>query len=156
MSDASTSPDQLPAPDHAATSRRSQRLKRAAQWSAWMGGVAVAAGALYLGVLVYTTPQVDQLRRAQAVRPSVILLSDGEVIGRFSTAYQAPVALKEVSPDLISALIATEDHRFYAHSGLDPKRLVASAWNTMRGDTQGGSTLTQQLARNLFPVEIGN
>ena len=156
MSDASTSPDQLPAPDDAAAPRGSQRLKRAAQWSAWMASAAVAAGAIYLCVLVYTTPQVDELRRAQAVRPSVILSSDGEVIGRFSTAYQAPVTLKEVSPDLISALIATEDHRFYAHSGLDPKRLVASAWNTMRGDTQGGSTLTQQLARNLFPVEIGN
>ena len=156
MSDASDSPDQLPPPDHPARPRWSQRLKRAAQWSGLAACAAAAAGAVYLCVLVYTTPQVDELRRAQAVRPSVILSSDGEVIGRFSTAYQAPVTLKEVSPDLINALIATEDHRFYAHGGLDPKRLVASAWNTLHGDTQGGSTLTQQLARNLFPVEIGN
>ena len=155
MTDPNTSPDRLP-PVHAARPRWSQRLVRAAQWSALTASAVAAAGAVYLCVLVYTTPQVDDLRRAQAVRPSVILSSDGEVIGRFSSTYQAPVTLKEMSPDLISALIATEDHRFYAHSGLDPKRLVASAWNTLRGDTQGGSTLTQQLARNLFPVEIGN
>jgi penicillin-binding protein 1A len=132
------------------------RLKRTLQWSALGGIGAVAATAVYLCVLVYTTPDVDELRRAQAVRPSVILSADGEVIGRFSTAYQAPVTLSQVSPDLISALIATEDHRFYEHSGIDPTRIVASVWNTMHGDMQGGSTLTQQLARNLFPQEIGN
>ncbi|MBC8055496.1 MAG: transglycosylase domain-containing protein, partial [Rhizobiales bacterium] len=150
-------PDQrFDAPQSPLPPRWPRRLARAARWSALIGGGTVAAVAAYVCVLVYTTPQVDELQRAQAVRPSVILSSDGEVIGRFAVAYQAPVTLKEVSPDLINALIATEDHRFYAHSGLDPKRLVASAWNTLRGDTQGGSTLTQQLARNLFPVEIGN
>ncbi len=132
------------------------RLRRILKWTAWGAGAAVVAIAVYIGVLVSTTPDIEQLKRAQAVRASVILSSDGEVIGRFSTAYQAPVTLKEVSPDLINALIATEDGRFYTHHGLDPIRLVASAWNTLHGDMQGGSTLTQQLARNLFPVEIGN
>ena len=132
------------------------RLRRILTWTAWGTAGLSAAFAVYIGVLVYTTPDVEQLKRAQAVRASVILSSDGEVIGRFSTAYQAPVTLKEVSPDLINALIATEDRRFYGHSGIDPLRLVASAWNTLHGDMQGGSTLTQQLARNLFPVEIGN
>ena len=131
-------------------------LRRVLKWTAWAAAGASAVIAVYLGVLVYTTPDVEQLKRAQAVRASVILSSDGEVIGRFSAAYQAPVALKNVSPDLINALVATEDHRFYEHRGIDPIRLVASAWNTLHGDMQGGSTLTQQLARNLFPVEIGN
>ena len=133
-----------------------RRLRRILAWTAAGAAGAVAVLAAYLGVLVYTTPDVAQLQRAQAVRASVILSSDGEVIGRFSSAYQAPVTLKDVSPDLINALIATEDRRFYEHSGIDPIRLVASAWNTLHGDMQGGSTLTQQLARNLFPVEIGN
>ena len=134
----------------------SGRFRRIAIWSAALTGVAAAAVAVYIGVLVHTTPDVEQLKRAQAVRASVILSSDGEVIGRFSNAYQAPVTLKEVSPDLINALIATEDRRFREHHGIDPIRLVASAWNTLHGDMQGGSTLTQQFARNLFPVEIGN
>ena len=146
-------PESGPAPE---PRRWPPSLKRTLQWSA-LGGVGLAAVmAVYLCVLVYTTPDVAELRRAQALRPSVILSSDGEVIGRFATAYQAPVTLKEVSPDLVNALIATEDHRFYEHSGVDPTRIVASMWNTLHGDMQGGSTITQQLARNLFPQEIGN
>jgi penicillin-binding protein 1A len=142
----------------AASDRWSARLRRIAQPAVLLtaGAGIVLAFVVYLGVLVYTTPDVATLRRAQAVRPSVILSSDGEVIGRFAVAYEAPVTLKEVAPDVIHALIATEDHRFYSHHGIDPKRTVASAWNTLRGDVQGGSTLTQQLARNLFPQEIGN
>ena len=132
------------------------RLKRTLKWAALFFGIGAVGASVYLGVLAYTTPDVEQLKRAQALRPSVILASDGEVIGRFSTVYQAPVTLKDVSPDLVNALIATEDRRFYDHHGVDPIRLVGSAWNTLRGDVQGGSTLTQQLARNLFPVEIGN
>jgi penicillin-binding protein 1A len=132
------------------------RFRRVLKWSALAAAGGSAAIAVYLGVLAYTTPDVDQLQRAQAARPSVILSSDGEVIGRFSTTYQAPVTLKNVSPDLINALVATEDHRFYEHHGIDPIRLAASVWNTLHGNMQGGSTLTQQLARNLFPVEIGN
>jgi penicillin-binding protein 1A len=111
---------------------------------------------LYLGVLTYTTPSLAELKRAQGMRPSVIVSADGELIGRFAAAYQAPVMLKNISPDLINALIATEDRRFYEHHGIDWRRLLASAWNTLRGDMQGGSTITQQLARNLFPQEIGN
>ncbi|HEY4067276.1 MAG TPA: transglycosylase domain-containing protein [Burkholderiaceae bacterium] len=138
------------------SSKPPPRVLRVVLWSLGLGAVAAGAFGIYIAVLVQTTPDVEQLRRAQALRPSVILSSDGEVIGRFSSAYQAPVALKDVSPDLVNALIATEDRRFYEHHGIDPVRLVASAWNTLRGDMQGGSTLTQQLARNLFPVEIGN
>jgi penicillin-binding protein 1A len=119
---------------------------------AGLGGVV----AIYIGVLIYTTPNLAELKRAQGLRPSVILSADGELIGRFTSSYQAPVSLKNVSPDLIQALISTEDRRFYDHHGIDYKRLVASVWNTLRGDMQGGSTITQQLARNLFPQEIGN
>jgi monofunctional biosynthetic peptidoglycan transglycosylase len=126
------------------------RLRRILIWAAWGTAAATAAFAAYIGVLVYTTPDVEQLKRAQAVRASVILSSDGEVIGRFSTAYQAPVPLKDVSPDLVNALIATEDKRFYEHHGLDPVRIVGSAWGILQGRWQGGSTITQQLAKNLF------
>ena len=132
------------------------RARRIGTGLALAAGVAAVAAGVYIGVLVYTTPGVDDLKRAQGLRPSVILSADGEVIGRFSTLYQAPVTLKQVAPDLVNALIATEDHRFFQHNGLDPKRMLASAWNTARGNTQGASTLTQQLARNLFPQEIGN
>ena len=139
-------------PGAAAPSRQRRNLKRAG-WSAL--GLLVA-GLVYFGVMVYTTPGVEELRRAQAARASVILSSDGEVIGRFSTAYQAPVALAAVPQDLVHALVATEDHRFYEHHGIDPTRIAGSVWHILHGRMEGGSTLTQQLARNLFPQEIGN
>jgi penicillin-binding protein 1A len=133
-----------------------ERRRRIARWATAGSAALAAAFAAYLGVLTYTTPGVDDLRKAQGAWPSVILSADGEVIGRFSTAYQAPVALKDVAPDLVNALIATEDHRFYEHHGLDPTRIVGSIWRSAHGDLQGGSTITQQLARNLFPQEIGS
>jgi len=156
-SDTPVDPSDPAAPVDPVVPRRwPQRLKRGLQWSGLAAIGAIAAMSVYVCVLVYTTPDVADLRRAQAVRPSVILSSDGDVIGRFSTVYQAPVSLKEVPPDLVHALIATEDHRFYAHHGIDPARIVGSAWAILRGKFQGGSTITQQLARNLFPQEIGN
>ncbi|MEP7100522.1 MAG: transglycosylase domain-containing protein, partial [Burkholderiales bacterium] len=149
-------PDDSPEAPTPAPRRWPQRLKRIAQGSALAVSALAAVMAVYVCVLVYTTPQVEELLRAQAVRPSVILSSDGDVIGRFSVAYQAPVTLKEVPKDLVNALISTEDHRFYEHNGIDPTRIVGSAWGILHGKMAGGSTLTQQLARNLFPQEIGN
>jgi penicillin-binding protein 1A len=149
------SPDAAP-PEPETPYRWPRRLTRGLKWSALIATGAGVAFSVYVGVLVYTTPDVAELRRAQALRPSVILSADGDVIGRFSSAYQAPVTLQEVPPDLIHALIATEDHRFYEHHGIDPERIAGSAWGILNGRFQGGSTITQQLARNLFPQEIGN
>ena len=146
-----------PAPSHPRSQARGRpsRLQRW-RWVVWGAGLAVLASATYLTVLVVTTPDVNELRQASTARPSVIVSSDGEVIGRFAAAYQAPVSLQDVAPVVLQALIATEDHRFYQHGGLDYTRIAGSAWKTMQGDVQGASTLTQQLARNLFPQEIGS
>jgi hypothetical protein len=65
------------------------------------------------------------------------------------------VRLNQVSPHVINALIATEDHRFYRHHGVDFLRLATGSLRIFIGDPEGGSTLTQQLARNLYPEEIG-
>jgi len=56
---------------------------------------------------------------------------------------------------VIDALIATEDRRFYEHRGIDVRRTFGAAFRTLNGDLQGGSTITQQLARNLYPDDIG-
>jgi penicillin-binding protein 1A len=146
-----TEDDTDPAP-----TRPRRDLRRWLKLGGIAAGVLVLALGAWIGVLVVTTPDVAELRQASTARPSVILSSDGEVIGRFSQAYQAPVALSDVAPQVVQALIATEDHRFYAHHGIDPWRIGGSAWNILKGNMQGASTLTQQLARNLFPQEIGN
>ncbi|HLL10013.1 MAG TPA: transglycosylase domain-containing protein, partial [Rubrivivax sp.] len=127
---------------------------------AWRIGALIAGALLlallgYVGWLASSTPKIGDLRQAENARASLIVSADGQPLGRFSRAQRDPVKLGQVAPDVLKALIATEDHRFYEHHGVDFKRTAAAVWHTATGSTQGGSTITQQLARNLFPQEIG-
>lgn len=115
----------------------------------------LAAAAVYLVTLVRTAPTVDDLKQVQVSRPSVLLTADGKTLATFRRQQREPLKLHEVSPHVVKALLATEDRRFYEHGGLDLRRLAGAAWHTLRGDMQGGSTITQQLARNLYPDDIG-
>jgi penicillin-binding protein 1A len=110
---------------------------------------------LYVLALIPFTPSISDIRKAASEQPAQILSADGKKLTEFKQSNRVWVKLPAISPHVIDALIATEDHRFYAHFGLDWRRTAAAAINTFRGDRQGGSTLTQQLARNVFPEEIG-
>jgi penicillin-binding protein 1A len=114
-----------------------------------------AAALLYVLALVPFTPGIDNLRKARVEAPAVLMSSDGVVLASYQRLHRQWVPLAKVSPVVVQALIATEDHRFWNHHGIDVYRTAASAWHTLRGQRQGGSTLTQQLARNLYPDEIG-
>src|SRR6185295_17034540 len=81
--------------------------------------------------------------------------ADGKTLATYRRAKQKRIRLDQVSPYAVRALIATEDRRFFEHHGIDLRRTLMAALRTIAGDVQGGSTLTQQLARNLFPDEIG-
>ncbi len=105
--------------------------------------------------LIPDTPGIEELLDARVSQPSILLSADGSLLGTFSRGVQEQVTLDRISPHVIDALIATEDHRFYDHRGIDILRTAAALLHTARGDAQGGSTITQQLARNLFPEEIG-
>jgi len=109
----------------------------------------------YVLVLVPFTPSISDLRKAKSEVPSVVLSADGAVLAEYKRINREWVPLARISPSAIDALIATEDHRFYQHHGIDFRRTVGAALSTLRGDLQGGSTITQQLARNLYPEEIG-
>src|SRR5690606_18095731 len=80
---------------------------------------------------------------------------DGEKLTQYEDAFREWVPLDSIPTHVVNALIATEDRRFYEHGGVDVMRSVGALLRTARGDMQGGSTITQQLARNLFPEEIG-
>ena len=110
---------------------------------------------LYVLALLPFTPGVGDMRRAKSEMPAQLLSADGKLLAEYRWANREWVALDKISPHVVDALIATEDHRFYKHFGMDWLRTSASVVHTLRGDPQGGSTLTQQLARNLFPEEIG-
>jgi penicillin-binding protein 1A len=110
---------------------------------------------LYLLVLIPFTPSISDLRKARSEEPSVVMSADGVVLAEYKRINRQWVPLSRISKPVVDALIATEDHRFYEHHGIDFRRTAAAVLNTLRGKREGGSTLTQQLARNMFPDEIG-
>lgn len=86
-------------------------------------------------------------------RPTIIVKSnDGQIIDRYGDIKGASVTVEELPPHVVYAVLATEDRRFYSHWGIDPIGIMrAMGVNIIRGGyVQGGSTITQQLAKNLF------
>jgi penicillin-binding protein 1A len=109
----------------------------------------------YVLVLIPFTPSISDLRKAKTAKPSVVMSADGQELAVFKRANRDWVKLADISPNVVAALIATEDHRFFEHHGLDLKRTASAVVQTFAGNRQGGSTITQQLARNLYPEDIG-
>ena len=109
----------------------------------------------YLLLLIPLTPGIGDLRKAKSEVPARVLSTDGVLLAEYRRINRQWVPLRNISPYVIDALIATEDRRFYQHHGIDLRRTAAAVLSTLSGDRQGGSTITQQLARNLFPEEIG-
>jgi penicillin-binding protein 1A len=110
---------------------------------------------LYVLLLIPFTPGIDDLRRAKVDKPSVLMSADGVVLAEYQRVNRHWVPLRQISPQVIDALISTEDRRFYQHHGIDLRRVASAVLSTLKGDLQGGSTITQQLARNLYPDDIG-
>ncbi|HMU09415.1 MAG TPA: transglycosylase domain-containing protein [Ferruginibacter sp.] len=99
-------------------------------------------------------PSVTQLQNPEADLASEIYSSDGELMGKYYSENRSEVKYSEISPNVINALIATEDERFYDHSGIDAQA-VARAVFTL-GTQGGGSTLTQQVAKMMLKQGKGN
>jgi penicillin-binding protein 1A len=110
---------------------------------------------LYTLILIPLTPSVQDAAKGKNERASILLSADGKPIAHYRRINRKWVTLDRISPHVVRALIATEDHRFHEHSGIDVRRTLAAVFWTLTGDPQGGSTISQQLARNLFPEEIG-
>jgi penicillin-binding protein 1A len=109
----------------------------------------------YLLVLIPMTPGTGDLRRAKSEVPARVMSADGVLLAEYRRLNRQWVPLNRISPHVVDALIATEDRRFYQHHGIDWRRTGGALLSTMSGERQGGSTITQQLARNLYPDQIG-
>ncbi len=131
---------------------RRRWLGRFARWG-FVGAVwAVLILGGIIGYFALTLPPINDLAVADR-RPSVTLLAaDGSLLATFGDLFGQPVHLKDLPAYVPAAVLATEDRRFYHHYGIDPVGLVrALVVNARAGHVvQGGSTLTQQLAKNLF------
>ncbi|GIX22431.1 MAG: carboxypeptidase/penicillin-binding protein 1A [Gammaproteobacteria bacterium] len=117
--------------------------------AAWLGLAAFGAAYWYFTPRL---PDVESLRRVEFQEPLRVYSRDGRLIAEFGDQRREPVPIEAVPPLLRQAFIAAEDQRFYQHRGVDPVGLMRAALNELlRGDrSQGGSTITMQVARNFF------
>lgn len=127
----------------------------------WFWIILCAPVALILLLLLLTRlgafgklPTFEELENPKSNLATEIYSDDGEMIGSFFIQNRSYVDYNELSPALVAALISTEDMRFYSHSGIDFISLARVAVKTLAlGNRRqgGGSTITQQLAKNLYP-----
>jgi len=116
--------------------------------------ILLGAGSIY-GLYKYVEPQLPDVATLKDVRlqiPMQVYSADNELIAQFGEKRRIPLTLKQIPPELVKAIIATEDSRFYEHHGVDPVGIFrATSVALFSGHaSQGASTITQQLARNFF------
>ncbi|MEO0896200.1 MAG: transglycosylase domain-containing protein [Bacteroidota bacterium] len=120
-------------------------------------GVIFLAVVGFLAYLATDLPPMNLIENPESDLSTQLISADGVVLSRYySKENRVNVKLNEVSPWVINGLIATEDVRFYNHSGVDPKSFFTILKDVVMGDdVRGGSTITMQLSRNLYD-EVGN
>jgi len=96
------------------------------------------------------SPDTNDIKNPTMSLASDVYTADGKLIGRYYKENRSPVDFQKISPNLIHALVVTEDARFYQHGGVDFYGLFSSMVSTATGERRGASTITQQLAKNLF------
>ena len=137
-------------------SQKSFKRYRHILWGIF-GSVIALVALLFCGIswgLFGFMPSFEDLENPTSSLSSEIISSDQQILGAYYIENRTNVEFNELSPYLVQALVATEDSRFYSHSGVDLRSLGRVFFKSiLRGDRSGGggSTITQQLAKNLFP-----
>lgn len=128
------------------------------KWMKWLW-ISIFTGIVLFSLLIVTItwgwfgelPPLEELENPKTYLASEIYSEDGVVIGKYYLQNRSNSNFSEISPNLINALIATEDIRFYEHSGIDFRGAASIVAYSLIGKRRGASTITQQLAKNLFP-----
>jgi penicillin-binding protein 1A len=130
---------------------RVRRLRVAFYGGLLLLGLGAAALWVAFFVVLQDLPQVPEpLSRIIETPPTEVFAATGERL--MASGGREAVPLSRVSPHFLRAVVATEDHRFYEHSGVDKLRIAKAAWVNFFGGgrLEGASTISQQLAKNLF------
>lgn len=122
-------------------------------------GVALLLLAFLFFLIVYVgftgpVPSSDELQKIKNPVASEVYASDGRLLGRYYVENRSNISFDQISPNVINALVATEDSRFYHHRGIDEialLRVFVKSVLLQDHSSGGGSTLSQQIAKNLFP-----
>jgi len=132
----------------------SQDIKRY-NWMVWK--IAIGLVVFFILLMTFTAfglfgtlPTFRDLENPKSEQASEIISSDKQILGTYYVQNRSSVTYSQLSPFIVNALVATEDSRFYDHSGIDFERSFSIIFYNLMGKAQGGSTITQQLAKNLF------
>ena len=131
------------------------------RWSRWrmlftLAGLLTVLGAVGAGLVLWWAsqdlPPLDSLSQYQPSQVSRVYSDDRQVVGQFYVERRLKAQLTDVPQQLVQAVIAVEDARFFEHPGLDLIGIARAVWTNLRrgGKVEGASTITQQLARSLF------
>lgn len=128
-------------------------------WYIWKALIAFVALFVLLLVVTYfglfgPLPTFRAIENPKSNQASEVLAADKTVLGTYYIQNRSSVNYSQLSPNVVNALIATEDIRFKEHSGIDFQRLPGIVFFTLIGKKQGASTITQQLAKNQFTDQI--
>jgi penicillin-binding protein 1A len=124
-------------------------------WLIWK--IAISCVVFFILLMTFTAfngfgtlPSFRDLENPKSNQASEIISSDKQILGTYYVENRSSVTYSQLSPFVVNALVATEDSRFYEHSGIDFARSFSIIFYNLMGKAQGGSTITQQLAKNLF------
>jgi penicillin-binding protein 1A len=121
-------------------------------WRLTFGGI-IGVILMFVFFSFQDLPTFEELENPKSNLATEIYAANGEVLGRYYVENRVPVSFDELSPYLVQALVATEDERFYQHSGIDGEallRVLGKTFFLQRKSAGGASTVTQQLAKMLF------
>lgn len=134
------------------TGKKNQKFSRKKIYQISVGVLAfiLIIGLSYFYYLLQGLPSIQELENPQTAIASEVRSRDGAVLDRYFVENRTYVPIENISPNVLNALIATEDHRFFNHWGVDSQSLLRLPYYWLRQRFQGGSTISQQLARNLY------
>ena len=119
-------------------------------------GLLMALGIAALVAFAFSLPPLSAIERPDLSRATTAYTSDGAELARYYAGENRLWApYDSIATSVVDALVSTEDKRFYAHWGIDMQRILAVPYHVLSGNAQGGSTITMQLARNLYDIERG-
>jgi penicillin-binding protein 1A len=131
-------------------------LPKGVRIAAWSTAALFTLAAIGVVVVALGCPPVEALHDHRPQQASLVFDRDGKLLARLAPEERIVVPLSSVSPKLVGAFLAVEDRRFYEHNGIDWRRVAGAIWRDVRALSlkEGSSTITMQLARNVFPDSL--
>ncbi|MGM0506659.1 MAG: transglycosylase domain-containing protein [Bacteroidota bacterium] len=146
---------------HNAPKERQDRTKRGERgnrrfWIRTLLGIGAGITllmAVWIGSIIFTLPDLEDLQQIHHPEQTRVIDRNGEPVGSWFVERRSAIDIESLPPHLIHAILSIEDVRFYEHNGVDRRALMRVAVRSLllQQDAGGGSTITQQLAKNLFP-----